>query len=273
MSETIKNKVMLTRIKQVFNKLLFCMKVSGNTDTFFSLIKETRRQRQANNKDETAHVYRLNVTGEYTDVHLRTSAGDIVMLYEIFLYRSYSFDGMDVFHPRIIMDLGAHIGMSALYFQSKYPAAAVYSIEPDTDNFELLKKNTVSNPHITALQAAVSDMDGAAVVAKSRYGYNSVVLAGDAAAGNPIRTMTMPTLFNELHISTIDLLKVDIEGYEKKIFSGNTDWLFNVSRIIIEVHSPEDEAVCTAALRRHNFSIVKLGKIADNILYAVKEAI
>jgi len=259
---------MLTRIKQVFNKLLFCWKVSGHANTFFSLIKETKKQGRLSNGG-AARVYQLNITGEYTDVYLRTSAGDIAMLYEIFLYKSYSFSGMDGFHPKIIVDLGAHIGMSALFFQSAYPDAAVYSIEPDIDNFELLRKNTLSKRQIAVLQAAISDVDGSAVVAKSQFGYNSVVVTGEAT-GRPIRTMTMATLLRELHIFQIDLLKVDIEGYEKKIFSGDTDWLGVVGRIIIEVHSPEDEAVCRTALRGHNFSVVKLDKIADNILYALR---
>jgi len=264
----------IVRLQQAFRKLFFCLKVSGDISTFLTLAKETKkRQRESHSANqETMQVYRLNVTGKYTDIYLRTHSGDIGMLYEIFLYRSYSFKEMDLFYPKTIVDLGAHIGMSALYFQSKYPEATVYCIEPDRDNFELLIKNTSGSPHIRVLPAAVSDTDGSAVMAKSRYGYNSVVLTG-TATGRPTRTITLATLFSELKISTIDLLKIDIEGHEKNIFSGNTECLKNVDRIIIEVHSSEDETICRQALTQHSFSIVKLNNISDTVLYAVKKGV
>lgn len=262
----------IIRSQQAFRKLFFCLKISGDAHTFFTLVKETKKQRHESHGDdqETTPVYRLNVTGKYIDIFLRTHSGDIAILYEIFLYRSYAFKGMDLFHPKTIVDLGAHVGMAALYFQSKYPDATVYCIEPDMDNFMLLAKNTAGNPRIRVLPAAVSDTDGSAVIVKSRFGYNSVVLTG-TETDKATRTATLATLLTELNISTIDLLKIDIEGHEKKIFSGNTEWLKKVDRIILEVHSAEDETICTAALTQYDFSIARLNNISDAVLYAVKK--
>ena len=41
----------------------------------------------------------------------------------------------------LIVDLGANIGMSALYFACRYPKAKIYAIEPNNANFSMLKMN------------------------------------------------------------------------------------------------------------------------------------
>jgi FkbM family methyltransferase len=265
---------MVTRVKKALDKLIFCLRISGNANTFFTLLRETKRLRWAAGSTaphENPHTYRLNIAGTFTSIFLRTYAGDITMLYEIFLNRSYQFKGMETFTPKTIVDLGAHIGMSALYFSTCFTGAEVYCIEPDEDNFTLLQKNTVSNRQITPIRAAISDTDGTAGIEKSRFSYNSSIQAGEG--NNSIRTVTMPTLLNQLNITTIDLLKVDIEGYEKKIFAGNISWLAKVNRIIIEVHSPEDEAVTMAALKQYHFIVGKLvnAAMADSIYYGVRD--
>src|ERR1700754_4702020 len=250
---------MVNRVKKALDKLFFCLRVSGNASSFFTLLRETKKLRWAAGNtapQEELYAYRLNIAGTYTDIFLRTYAGDITMLYEIFLYRSYQFEGMESFTPKTIIDLGAHIGMASLYFGTCFTAAEIYCIEPDEDNFTLLQKNTVSNRNITPVRAAISDTDGTAAIEKSRFSYNSFIRAGEG--NNNIRTVSMPALLKELNITTIDLLKVDIEGHEKKIFAGDISWLAKVNRIVIEVHSPEDEVVTMAALKQYNFIVGKL---------------
>jgi len=50
-----------------------------------------------------------------------------------------------------------------------------------------------------------------------------------------VRAVTMETLMKENGISTIDFLKVDIEGAEKEVFQ-NCTWIKNVRVIAIELH-------------------------------------
>ena len=46
--------------------------------------------------------------------------------------------------PKVIFDLGAHIGATALYFCIKYPNSKVYCFEPIPENIQHFKLNTVS---------------------------------------------------------------------------------------------------------------------------------
>lgn len=40
-----------------------------------------------------------------------------------------------------MIDCGANIGLTSLYFKDKFPALRIYAIEPNQENFEILIKN------------------------------------------------------------------------------------------------------------------------------------
>ena len=56
-----------------------------------------------------------------------------------------------------IVDCGANIGLSALYFASHLPKAKIVGIEPARDNVELARRNTAPNPLIEIIEAGVHD--------------------------------------------------------------------------------------------------------------------
>ena len=51
-----------------------------------------------------------------------------------------------------------------------------------------------------------------------------------------VRQFTVPELLLALGWEGIDVLKIDIEGYEKTLFHGNNAWLSRVRWIIEEAH-------------------------------------
>jgi FkbM family methyltransferase len=57
-----------------------------------------------------------------------------------------------------IIDAGAQIGMSTLYFKKQYPGAEIVAIEPNTINFKLLEENIWENQldNVTTIQAALT---------------------------------------------------------------------------------------------------------------------
>ena len=63
--------------------------------------------------------------------------------------------------PPLIVDCGANIGLSALYFASRLPKAKIIGIEPARDNVELARKNTGQNPSVAIIEAAVHDVAAA----------------------------------------------------------------------------------------------------------------
>ncbi len=66
---------------------------------------------------------------------------------------------IEIFSPnnkikiKLIIDLGANIGIETLRFAKIYPKAKIFSIEAAKENFETLIKNTKNMPNVTSINA------------------------------------------------------------------------------------------------------------------------
>jgi len=86
-------------------------------------------------------------------ISLRLGTSDLGVIVKVLGSHEYGFpfDGT----PKLIIDAGANIGISALYFAQRFPDAKIYAIEPEEGNFELLKKNCNGRPNIILKKAAL----------------------------------------------------------------------------------------------------------------------
>jgi FkbM family methyltransferase len=69
---------------------------------------------------------------------------------------------------------------------------------------------------------------------KYNVGYSGLV--AEEVPNGDINAISINTILNKYNINQIDILKIDIEGSEKEVFSENIDWLERVKVIIIELH-------------------------------------
>jgi len=67
---------------------------------------------------------------------------------------------------KLIIDLGANIGVETLRFAKIYPKAKIFSIEAEKENFETLKKNTKNMPNVTAINVAIWDKNSKLKIVK-----------------------------------------------------------------------------------------------------------
>jgi FkbM family methyltransferase len=151
----------------------------------------------------------------------------------------------------VILDCGANIGLTSLFFASRYPKACIYSIEPNERNFELLKYNTADNPRIIPIHGAVVGHHCASVrLTTDRPSWaNSIT---DHGGGIEVPAFTVDQIFDHHRLSRIDLLKVDIEGAEEEMFS-NSEFLRRVGFVIIELHNDYDRARFSHAIASWSF--------------------
>ncbi len=189
----------------------------------------------------------LNVTGR--SIHLRLPNSDIRLslrgqssdyhaFYTTFVRNDYP--RIPHFSPRLILDLGANVGYSALNFAAQYPESTIVCIEPDTANFEVLCRSTSTFARIKCINAAVHSDAG---LEGTLSGPNS--LSMQLNVDRPInpgdqttRTVSIDQLFSEWAApNTPILVKMDIEGSEKAIFSKNLAWLPLVNYLFIEIHA------------------------------------
>lgn len=141
----------------------------------------------------------------------------------------------------MILDCGGNIGSAAVYFANKYPTAQIYSVEPEKDNFKLLKFNVAFYENIHPLKSALWDKETFIRVAEQKGYINPLgfmTFETTADDDNAFRTTTVGKLLAESGFDEIDLLKVDIEGAEKEVFSAPDvdEWLLKVKVLVIELH-------------------------------------
>jgi hypothetical protein len=71
-------------------------------------------------------------------VFIRPGTTDQSVYQQIFESKDYDFELND---PKFIIDAGAHIGLSSIFFANKYPSSTIIAIEPEPSNFTMLCKN------------------------------------------------------------------------------------------------------------------------------------
>lgn len=137
-----------------------------------------------------------------------------------------------------ILDGGANMGLSVLYFKRLYPRSTILAFEPDPALFALLERNVqrhrLSDVQLCpyALWTAEGTMDFASEGADG----------GRLAQGEqhlPTTTVQARRLRDYLD-RPIDLLKLDIEGAETEVLQDCADRLHWVERLFVEYHSFED---------------------------------
>jgi len=138
----------------------------------------------------------------------------------------------------LIIDAGANIGASAIYFLSAVPDAQVVAIEPETGNFQLLALNT-AGLRVETLRAAVSSTHGMARVidpGEGHWGYRTQNI-NEADPGPAVPRFTINEIYRRHATQCFPLIvKIDIEGGESDLFSANTEWVAATPILIIELH-------------------------------------
>jgi hypothetical protein len=86
-------------------------------------------------------------------VYVRTNTPDLNVAISSLYDKEYDYIGY--LNPKVIIDAGANIGTSSIYFATRYPNAKVFAIEPEENNFTLLTKNTNRYANIIAIKAAI----------------------------------------------------------------------------------------------------------------------
>jgi FkbM family methyltransferase len=169
-------------------------------------------------------------------ISMRRSTGDIFVFYEVLkqgIYHLGSANKTNAESIKEIIDCGGNIGISALYFADRYPNARIISIEPLLENYSLLKHNVQSIRRIVPVFGCVSDSDGERFMTTHHAAWGNTVT--DVPTNCCVPSFTMARLINQYDVEAIDVLKVDIEGEEAKVFAAPT-FLPRTKTIVIELH-------------------------------------
>jgi len=197
----------------------------------------------------------------FKNIKLRNNSSDIDVFNQVIVNKEYDFN-LDN-NPLFIVDVGANIGLTSLYFSKKYPKTKIIAIEPDVDNINLLIHNTKEINQIIIEQKALwFHNDG--VILEHSYSNDSHFVKGDASSGIKTDSITIDKIIEKYSLESIDLLKLDIEGAEKEIFDNNCLWLYKVKTLVIELHD-RFKLGCAmnffSALNDHNYTLSIHGEL------------
>jgi FkbM family methyltransferase len=122
---------------------------------------------------------------------------------------------------RVIFDVGANVGQTARSYRELFPSAEIWSFEPFPESYEALRRS-LADGRFHAVPLALSDE---IITATFNLGAGSVtnsLLRRETDSGETIQiqTDTVDNFCSEHGISAIDILKVDVEGAENRVFKG-----------------------------------------------------
>ena len=201
--------------------------------------------------DEDVILERDMLRFRYTDVYkYKQNMNDyyhpVFMNYrEFFVWDRYK--EFDLNNCQTVIDIGASVGLFTRYMLNK-GATNVASVECDDRSIIALTGNFIQNPRVKIIGKAISNTIGE----KTLYWRddNPLVNSLDGNGSefsnieNPntkiVQSITLEALIDELEWSTIDLLKIDIEGSEWDVIDSTSDFTFSkANKILLEYHWPQ----------------------------------
>lgn len=216
------------RIAKPFVPKRLWEKVKLSTNAEYRLLKEE--------EERIANLSRYTET-ELTLFDKRIKIPDIAsyqfMRKELFELEIYKFKSKNT-EPYIV-DCGANIGLSVIYFKRLFPNSKIIAFEPDDNIFRILKYNMeafgIKDVELikkacwneeTTLEFFSEGADGG----RTAQGYDTTNII-------KVDTIRLRSFLNR----HVDFLKLDIEGAENEVIPDIEDSLKNVANVFVEYHS------------------------------------
>ncbi|WP_291727626.1 FkbM family methyltransferase [Bernardetia sp.] len=194
------------------------------------------------------------------DVHLRTHSGDMFVFYEIFMEDTYLLPKEWTKNVKSIVDLGANIGLTTLYYYQMFPEAHFVCVEAAPTNFNILEKNLhpiSSKNQLTALEGAIYSQSGEVAFETEAIAWGGKINQDtQSITTTKVRAYDIPEVMQKAGIEEIDILKIDIEGGEEELLGKNKEWLHKVKVIIIELHGHYDLDRLKTDISPYGFEII-----------------
>ena len=180
---------------------------------------------------------------------------------EIFTEHRYYVD-LDVERPNIV-DMGAHIGLSVLYFARAYPESSIVAYEPDPANFALLKRNVEENQlaQVTLYNQAIAPKTGTLTLyGPGEEGWRSgvgIIPHGWRGVQGAVPESVSAVALDQVLASHPDVVKMDVEGMEYELIAHGD--FRQVQTLMVEVHPRPGKRIqeITRKLTQDGFSLTR----------------
>lgn len=198
-----------------------------------------------NNSFQKRHIFFKYPFGNFSLIVRNNNGSDNFIFSEVFDKEYYKLDSeIDIL---TILDLGANAGFTSIYYSKLFPCADIACVEPIPENIQALKENlNLNRIDASIFSSAISINSGSLKMALSEHDYGhkvSQIQFGkemDELTTIEVQATTMNDIMQKLSWKNIDLLKIDIEGYEGVLLSQNNSWIAVVNIVVMEIHEGID---------------------------------
>ena len=218
----------MTTLQRLLSKLKTSSPKDANHLTWVNE-KVLKHEDDKEEKEITLSGYRIAYRRPYEVLHTYKE------LFEKQIYRFSS----PVNNP-LIIDCGANIGLSVLYFKWLYPTARIVAFEPDGDNYALLDKNIRNNnlADVTLHKAAVW-VHNDSIHFSSSGSEASHISDVTAPSSVSVKAFQLADLLQQHQ--TVAFLKIDIEGAEEAVLKDCAATLDRIQNLFLEYHGKTNE--------------------------------
>jgi FkbM family methyltransferase len=157
--------------------------------------------------------------------------------------------------PKRVIDLGANIGLFSIIVAKKFPNATIISVEPERENFGILKKNILESKatNVVLVNKAIAGKAGTAVLHISGNNKGAHSLFNSQSGANEETQTVSTAILNEF--LPADIIKSDAEGAEYEIFENEIP---DCERIVMEIHAGDKERLLERFKSKYNISVYDL---------------
>ncbi len=179
---------------------------------------------------------RVRVPGFPAPFVMRRAGSDLSVFETVFIDREL--DLPLPCEPRLIIDGGANIGLSTAFFAGRYPGATVLAVEPDAANVELLQVNCAAFPNVRVLRGGLWSSSGhLRIVNPADPPWSFRCEPAEPGEPGSLRAYTLEEALALSGHERCDLLKLDIEGAERRLFENPArSWIHRIDAVLVEVH-------------------------------------
>ena len=132
----------------------------------------------------------------------------------------------------IIFDVGSYLGEVLNQYKKKFYNSIIYSFEPSSENFSILEKKYNADNNIVLNKLAVGSKNAICQLYKSsKYSSgNSLIKSKNnfvTKFQEGVQVVTLDDYCKENSINKVDILKLDVQGYEEECLQGAEKLLLN----------------------------------------------
>ena len=203
---------------------------------FFSKVRIFAKSLVYFNLTKKSHVIFETKSG--LKLKIRTGTTDIMVLTNIWLIQEYLDHELDIKDNDIVLDIGGHIGLFALFASQFCKKGKIFCFEPIKENYDILLENLELNAikNIIPFNLVVyDDSKKVKIYLNEDDAGHSIVLPSSKSI--QADSISLKKIFDDNKIDICDFAKIDCEGSEYSIIDTlPPEYLKRINKMAIEYH-------------------------------------